>query len=34
MGGGVECVGLFACMTLVSRGSWFDDFDFIRAEFA
>jgi len=32
--GGGGGVGLFACGTLVYRGSWFDDFDFIRAQFA
>ena len=32
--GGGECVGLFACGTLISRCSCFDDFDFVCAQFA
>ena len=33
-GGGGECECLFARRTLISRGSCFDDFDFVCAQFA
>ena len=33
-GGGGGGVGLFACWTLISHGSCFDDFDFVCAQFA